>query len=100
MRRYGRFSPSRIPLGAKQAAEKLGMNDERAKFEGCKTINQPSQIAPRASWCDPFFAPFEKLSFSAACEARTLQSVAFDEFFPSCEVRAPTHHCGSAGLAS
>jgi hypothetical protein len=45
------------------------MNDERAKFEGCKTINQPSQIAPRASWCDPFFAPFEKLSFSAACSA-------------------------------
>src|SRR5271154_2329170 len=55
--------------GASQAAEKLRMNDERAKFGGCETINQPSRIVPRASWCDPFFALSDKLSFSAACLA-------------------------------
>jgi hypothetical protein len=39
------------------------MDSERAKFGGCKTINQPSRIVSKASWRDPFFTPFEKLSF-------------------------------------
>jgi hypothetical protein len=54
---------------ALQAAEKLRRDGERAEFGGCKTINQPSRIVPRASWRDPFFALFEKSSFSAACLA-------------------------------
>jgi hypothetical protein len=57
--------------GAKEAAEKLRIDSERAKFGGCKTINQPSRIVPGASWRDLFFAPFERLSFSAACKAHT-----------------------------
>ena len=54
---------------ALQAAEKVRMDSERAQFGRCKTINQPSRIDPGASWRDPFFAPFGKLSFSAACLA-------------------------------
>jgi hypothetical protein len=50
------------------------MDGEGAKFGGCKTINRPSRIAPGASWRDPFFATFEKLSFSAACLARTVKA--------------------------
>src|SRR5277367_3074608 len=69
MRASFSFPRERQEPGAKQAAEKLRMNDERAKFEGCETINQPSRIVPRASWCDPFFALSDKLSFSAACLA-------------------------------
>jgi len=59
---------------ASQAAEKLRMDGERGKFGGCKTIDQPSRIVPRASWRDPFSALFEKSSFSAACEAVPFQS--------------------------
>jgi len=55
--------------GALQAAEKLQMEGERAKFGGCKTIDQPSRIVPGASWRDSFFTLFGKLSFSAACLA-------------------------------
>src|SRR5277367_422608 len=69
MRASFSFPRERQEPGAKQAAEKLRMNDERAKFEGCETINQPSRIVPRASRCDPFFALSDKLSFSAACKA-------------------------------
>jgi hypothetical protein len=50
-----------------QAAKKLQMDGERANFEECKTINHPSRIVLRAFWRYPFFALFEKLSFSAAC---------------------------------
>jgi hypothetical protein len=64
----GQFE-KKFPSGAKQAAEKLRRDGERAEFGGCKTINQPSRIVPRASWRDPFFALFEKSSFSAACKA-------------------------------
>jgi hypothetical protein len=45
------------------------MGGEMAKIGGWKTISQPSRIVPGASWRDPFFALFEKSSFSAACEA-------------------------------
>ena len=45
------------------------MEGERAKFGGCKTIDQPSRIVPGSSWRDSFFALFEKSSFSAACLA-------------------------------
>jgi hypothetical protein len=55
---------------ASQAAEKLRMEGEKAKFGGCKTIDRPSRIVPAASWRDPFFAPFEKLSFSASCSGQ------------------------------
>jgi hypothetical protein len=54
---------------ALQAAEKLRMGGEMAKIGGWKTISQPSRIVPGASWRDPFFALFEKSSFSAACLA-------------------------------
>jgi hypothetical protein len=57
------------PARAKQAAEKLRTNGERAKFAGWKTINQLSRIVPGAFWCDLFWALFEKSSFSAACLA-------------------------------
>jgi hypothetical protein len=56
--------------GAKQAAEKLRMDGERAEIGGWKTISEPSRIVPGASWRDPFFALLEKSSFSAACKAR------------------------------
>jgi beta-aspartyl-peptidase (threonine type) len=45
------------------------MGGEMAKIGGWKTISQPSRIVPGASWRDPFFALFEKSSFSAACLA-------------------------------
>jgi hypothetical protein len=50
------------------------MGGEMAKIGGWKTISQPSRIVSGASWRDPFFALFEKSSFSAACKARTLHS--------------------------
>jgi len=56
------------------------MEGERAKFGGCKPIDQPLRIVPGSSWRDPFFSLFEKSSFSAACEAR--------ESFSSGDVRA------------
>jgi hypothetical protein len=51
------------------------MDGEREKIGGSKTINQPPRIVPGASWRDPFFAPFEKLSFSAACKAVPFQNI-------------------------
>ena len=62
---------------AKQAAEKLRRYGERAKSGGCKTISQPLRIAPRASWCDSFFALLGKSSFSAACKAVPFQNRAY-----------------------
>src|ERR1035437_81420 len=86
---------------AKQAAEKLRMNGERAKIGGWKTISRASRIVPGASWRDPFFALSEKLSFSAACKAAPFQNA--DLFRDSLEAglgRAPldVRHLGSRQL--
>jgi hypothetical protein len=69
-----------LPGTAKEAAEKLRTNCKRVKFGGCKTINSPLRIVPRAFWRDPFFVLFEKASFSAACLAMPFQIVVRTEF--------------------
>ena len=66
---------------ALQAAEKLQMEGERAKFGGCKTNDQPSRIVPGSSWRDSFFALFEKSSFSAACLAPAGTAVEIAQVF-------------------
>ena len=57
------------PSEAKQAAEKLRMDGERAEIGGYKIITRVLQIVSGAFWSDLFLPPSGELSFSAACKA-------------------------------